>query len=101
MKKLITLILGIILLGLFSCGEPIKVTDPEKITTIELLTLAKKDTTTYNVVIKDHVIYAINTNTNLVEIRIRELSSELVGASVLCLLFGIGIGIVLIISTND
>lgn len=50
-------------LFLFSCDNvPIKVENPEKITTIEILNLAEKDTTSYKKVEIENTLYLISDN---------------------------------------
>lgn len=65
MKKLLTILaLGMLLI---SCDNvPTLVSNPAKETTVELQTLAKKDSSTYKVVEKNDTLYILTTKNNIV-----------------------------------
>ncbi len=70
MKKLILII---ITLTLFACGNSITKLEPnrqETTTTSQILKKASEDSTLYKVVIIENKLYAVNTKTNLVELEV-------------------------------
>jgi PBP1b-binding outer membrane lipoprotein LpoB len=61
MKKLFLFITAILLLS--SCDNtPMEVENPDKKTTLEILKLAEKDTTTVKVVVLDETLYVLRDN---------------------------------------
>lgn len=74
MKKLILII---ITLALFGCENPIAKLEPSKqetITTQQILNKASEDSTLYKVVTIENSLYAVNTQTNLVELRVKDFT---------------------------
>lgn len=74
MKKLILII---ITLTLFGCDNFISKLEPNKqetITTHQILKKVSEDSTLYKVVIIENTLYAVNTQTNLVELRVKDFT---------------------------
>lgn len=72
MKKLILII---IILTLFGCDNSITKLEPSKqetITTQQILKKASEDSTLYKVVTIENSLYAVNTQTNLVELKVND-----------------------------
>lgn len=75
MKKLIFLITILLFIGCMS--TPVKVENPEKETTIEILQKAN-DTITYNLVVLEdpHVYYAVNNKTHKVDYKFNNVTDS-------------------------
>ena len=72
MKKLILII---ITLALFGCDNSISKLEPNKqetITTQQIIKKASEDSTLYKVVTIENSLYAVNTKTNLVELKVND-----------------------------
>jgi len=85
MKKLILII---ITLALFGCENPITKLEPNKqetITTQQILKKASEDSTLYKVVTIENRLYAVNTKTNLVELRVKDFADAVMILSIIIL----------------
>lgn len=97
MKKLFIFILFIGLLS--SCNDiPVKVENPDKETTYEIIEKSKQDTTLYKLVEMDEeTIYAINTTDNKVVYKFENYSGTAIAVVFIFLIIIIGISTIAII----
>lgn len=72
MKKLILIIITLALFGCDNSIAKLKPSKQETITTQQILNKASEDSTLYKVVTIENSLYAVNTQTNLVELRVKD-----------------------------
>lgn len=77
MKKLILIIITLVLFG---CDNSITKLEPsrqETITTQQIINKASEDSTLYKVVAIENTLYAVNTQTNLVELKVNNYTDTM------------------------
>jgi len=71
-------IIILIALMLSSCNDmPFKVDNPQEKTTVEIIDIAKTDTTNYKLIERDGTFYALNNSNGLVEYKFHNYSGKL------------------------
>jgi hypothetical protein len=69
---------------LSSCNDmPFKVGNPQEKTTVEIIDIAKTDTTNYKLIERDGTFYALNNSNGLVEYKFHNYSGGLVTLSLI------------------